>query len=261
MIDPKNSARAALSDRDAANRADSARNDDAERQRQPEVHQPGDADQRRHEADRHQRQRVQHRLPAGPRGRRARRPAASGSPRAVVVAVHPGDRHEVRNLPEEHDREQRPAASVDRAVPGRPADERRQRAGHGADERRDRRAPLQRRVDGEVDDERRSGDAAPRAALADSVRRPMPAAARTMPNDARFVGRDAAVRQRPQPRPLHQRVGVALVHLVQHRRAAGDERGAGDGQRHRRQLRARSASQGSSRPRSSPRRGRSAAAW
>ena len=82
-----------------------------------------------------------------------------GNPaRRVVVAVHPRDRHEVRNLPEEDDREQRPAAGVDRSAAGRPADERRQRAGHGADQRRDRRPPLQRRVDGEVDDQRRGGD-------------------------------------------------------------------------------------------------------
>ena len=45
----------------------------------------------------------------------------------------------------------------------RPADERRQRAGHGADERRERRPALHRRVDRQVDDERRERERAPRA--------------------------------------------------------------------------------------------------
>ena len=36
---------------------------------------------------------------------------------------------------------------------------------------------------------------------------------------ARVRRRDAAVRQRPHPRPAHQRVGVALVHLVERGRA------------------------------------------
>ena len=43
---------------------------------------------------------------------------------------------------------------------------------------------------------------------------------------------DAAVGQRPQPRAPHQRVGVALVDLIEDRRAAGHERRAGHGDRH-----------------------------
>ena len=61
-----------------------------------------------------------------------------------------------------------------------------------------------------------------------------PAADSARPKMPRVGRRDAAVRQRAQARAPHQRVGVALVHLIQHRRAAGDERRAGDGLGHRR---------------------------
>src|SRR5262249_7610245 len=43
-------------------------------------------------------------------------------------------------------------------------------------------------------------------------------------------------RKRAQPRPPHQSVGVAFVKLIQHSRAAGHERRAGDRLRHRRRV-------------------------
>ena len=88
-----------------------------------------------------------------------------------------------------------------------------------------------------------------------------PAAASARPKTRASAGAHAAVRQRTQPRAAHQRVGVALVHLIQHRGAAGDERRAGHRLRHAPAVRARRSRRGSSRPRWWPRRGGSAAAW
>ena len=118
--------------------------------------------------------------------------------------------------------------SDDRAVRRRPADQRRQRARDGADQRRQRRAPLHRRVDDEIDDERGQREQRREHVGAEREqrehRRPTSASA----EDPRVGRRHAAVGQRPRARAAHQRVGVALVHLIQHRRAAGDQRGAGD---------------------------------
>ena len=99
----------------------------------------------------------------------------------------------------------------------------------------ERGPPLHRRVDRQVDDERRQREPAASqfARTASSTR---PATRQRDAEDARVARRHAAVRQRAQARPPHQRVGVALVHLVEHRGAAGHERGSADRLRHRDQV-------------------------
>ena len=122
--------------------------------------------------------------------------------------------------------------SGDAAVRRGPADQRRQRARHRADQRRERGPPLHRRVDGQVDDERREREAGRQPVRAHGEEHEARERQRDA-EDARVARRHAAVRQRAQARPPHQRVGVPLVQLVEHRGAAGDERGAADRLRHR----------------------------
>ena len=82
--------------------------------------------------------------------RRVARRSTTGSiripARRVVFAIHPGDGHEVRKLPEKQNREQHPAPQRKRAMRRGPADQRRQ----ARRERRRRRSPggarFQRRV-------------------------------------------------------------------------------------------------------------------
>ena len=76
----------------------------------------------------------------------------------VVFAVHPADGHEVGELPDEEDGEERDAGPLDDAAGGGPADERRQRAGKGADEGVDGGDALERRVDGDVADGGEQGE-------------------------------------------------------------------------------------------------------
>ena len=93
--------------------------------------------------------------------RPVRRPSGSitgsiGKPALpVVVAIHPRDRHEMRDLPEKHDEKSARPPMLTPPCDSRPADERWQRAGHGADERGDRRPPFHRRVNDQVDRQRR----------------------------------------------------------------------------------------------------------
>ena len=132
---------------------------------------------------------------------------------------------------QKHDREERRAAERDAAVRRGPADERRQRARHRTDQRRERRPALHRRVDDQIDDDRRERQQRGRDVGARGQQRE-PAGREPEAERRGFGRRDAAVRQRTRPRAAHQRVGVALVHLVQHGGAACHERRAGDGAGH-----------------------------
>ena len=100
-----------------------------EDQRPEEVQRPGQPDDRRQQADRHQRQGVERRLAAGQRPRRIDAGKHPHAPPGVVVAVDPGDRQEVRELPEEDDQEQGPGLDAQLPRRRRPADHRRQRPG------------------------------------------------------------------------------------------------------------------------------------
>ena len=71
---------------------------------------------------------------------------------AVVVAVHPADGHEVRELPDEEDGEEGYAGPLDEAAGGGPADEGRESSGEGADEGVEAGDALERGVDGDVED-------------------------------------------------------------------------------------------------------------
>ena len=133
--------------------------------------------------------------------------------------------------------------------------------GTRADDRRQRRAPLHRRVDRRDRSTASPAPAPPTASSRAPASSASPAADSTTPKIARVGRREAAGRQRPHPRPPHQRVGVAFVELIQHRRAGGDQRRPGHGFGHREQRRSRRSRRGSSRRRWSRRRGSSAAAW
>ena len=76
----------------------------------------------------------------------------------VVFAIHPADGHEVRELPDEEDGEERDAGPLDDAAGGGPADERRERSGEGADEGVDGGDALERSVDGDVADGGEEGE-------------------------------------------------------------------------------------------------------
>ena len=143
----------------------------------------------------------------------------------VFVAVKPGDGHEMRNLPERQNREQRPAFAAQFIARRRPAHQRRQRAGNRADERVHPRHALERRVNEKIADRsHRADDAGQRI---DERRQINQAGDRTHAakngNGRRL---QAARRQRPARRAAHFGVVFAFEQLVQRRRAGRDERGA-----------------------------------
>jgi hypothetical protein len=78
----------------------------------------------------------------------------------VVIAVHPGDGHEVRELPDEEDCEEGYGGPLDAAACGSPAEERTHGAWESTDERRKSGDALERRVDGDIGErrEKRQGD-------------------------------------------------------------------------------------------------------
>ena len=107
-----------------------------------------------------------------------------------------------------------------------PADHRRQRAWNRADERRQRRARLQRRVHEDVADERGRRD---RRRQWLHLPRPARSTPTAESSDAEPVLRrppQPAARHRPSTRPAHQAVGLALPDLVERRGAARHERRA-----------------------------------
>ena len=207
-----------------------------------------------------------HRNERGTRRRSTARPCcapsgsvtgSSGKPRVrVVVAVQPRDRQEVRHLPQEDDREQRPGLDATACPWPRPS----RSSAAARRERRRRRSrttsALERRVDEDVAsasvtsatsiDERVGADREHRAGpVSDSAHR----------EPAGLERAEAPVGHRPQARALHQAIGVALEHLVHRRRAAGDEGRAADGREGRRATTRRGRRRGRTRPRPSRRRG------
>jgi len=198
---------------------------DAEDQRDAEVQRAGQPRQGRRQAHRDQRGRVHHRLAGG---------AATGGfhdgehrePGALVLlAEQPGQRQEVRHLPQEHDREQQPRLAPERARRRRPADHRRQGARNGADDGGQRRAALHRRVPDDVADQ--GGEGHDRAQVIDAEGQLRETErAQQHGEDEGAPCRQPPVGQRPQPRARHQRIDVLLVQLVHHRRPAGHQRRA-----------------------------------
>ncbi len=113
-----------------------------------------------------------------------------------------------------------------RPVRRRPADERRQRAGNRADERGETTSGASSACRRQVDDERREREQRRERVRRHAQEHETGGCEQRRRTSARPPGRHAAVGQRTQSRPAHQRVGVALVHLIQHGGAAGDERGS-----------------------------------
>ena len=107
----------------------------------------------------------------------------------------------------------------------RPADDRRQRSGDRADDGAERRAPLERRVDGHVAEQGRERDG--RGQQIGGRGDHQQPCERDRAGEQQALGRlQPLVGHRARARPLHQRVEVALHHLVEGGRPAGDESGA-----------------------------------
>ena len=117
------------------------------------------------------------------------------------------------------------------AVRRRPPDERGSAPGTAPTSVASGRPPFHRRINDEIDHERREGE---RRGL-QVHQHPEQHEARGRQDQAEHAGvecRDAAVGQRPHPGPPHQRVGVALVDLVERGRAPGHKRRAHHGGGH-----------------------------
>ena len=105
------------------------------------IERPGHSQQEGKFTDRQQRGGPQHGLPRCEHALRIDHGQHRQAGARVVLAIHPGDGEEVRQLPQEHQQKQRPRrrtasrASRRRAAP---ADERRQRAWNRADHGRER---------------------------------------------------------------------------------------------------------------------------
>ena len=142
--------------------------------------------------------------------------------RRVVVAVEPGNRHEVRELPDEEDGEERDAGPLDAAAGGGPAEQWAHGAGKCADEGGQRGDALERRVDGDVGE---GGEQRQRDGEQVGVQR--------QPDRAESEGaeagenadgeREAARGEGAVGGALHARVGGALEGLVERACAGGDE--------------------------------------
>ena len=107
-------------------------------------------EERRQDADRDEQEAEREGVARGAAARRVDGREDPEAGRAVVRAVPPADGVEVRHLPEEEDGEEGEAGRADRPRGGRVAAERREGAGDGADDRREGRAGLHRRVDEDV---------------------------------------------------------------------------------------------------------------
>ena len=185
---------------------------------------PADVPDKREQAGQQQRERVADGL--------LRRAAAVGvhirqhhkTGLGIFVAIHPGNRKKMRQLPERQNGKQRPAFAAQFIARGRPAHQRRQRAGNRADERIDPGHALERRINKKVTDQR---DRAQHAGQQIDRQRQI--------NQTGHRGNAAEKhhRRRLQPaggqrtilRAAHLGVVFAFQQLVQRRRAGRDERG------------------------------------
>src|SRR6185369_5699892 len=70
----------------------------------------------------------------------------------VILAIEPGDRKEMRELPEENDGEHDERAPLEVPAGSGPSEDAGHGAGKGADKRTDWVYPLERRVGGEIDE-------------------------------------------------------------------------------------------------------------
>ncbi len=110
VIDPKNSHRADTSVRVTANLTLSPNNAVLKSGGDPKVAPSAEADKCRSEAHRQQGGSKEQRLTprAAPVRLYDRKHREAGA--SVIFAIHPGNRHEMRDLPEKHDREKGPPA-------------------------------------------------------------------------------------------------------------------------------------------------------
>ena len=140
----------------------------------------------------------------------------------VVVAIEPGDRHEVRKLPDKENGEQGHGRPLDAAAGGGPAQHRAHGAGKCADEGGQGGDALERRVDGHVGEgrEQRQGH----GEQVGVQRQPHRAQSQRAEAGQNSLGqREAAGGHGPVGGALHARVGLALQGLVQRARSGRDQ--------------------------------------
>ena len=146
----------------------------------------------------------------------------------VVGAVEPADGHEVRELPDEEDGEERHGGPLDDTAGGGPSDEGRERAGEGSDEGVKRGDALERSVDGDVGDGGDQGQGAGKEVGGDGE---VDGASADQHEAHRQAVRqaDAVLRHGTRGGARHAAVGAALEGLVERAGAGGDESDAEEG--------------------------------
>ena len=184
----------------------------------------------RHQAHRHQHQGRDHGLRAGARPLGSTTGSICKPAAAYSLAIDPGDGHEVRKLPEEHDQEQRrrpagpsgaPTAAQPISTGSAPAT--------APTAVFARRARFERRVNPDIQQPRsaspkRGGQPVDRQQPDNRT----PATIVTRAERRALRRRQAAGRQRPIGGPRHAGVAVALQPLVQRAGAGGHQRGANE---------------------------------
>ena len=131
----------------------------------------------------------------------------------------------MRQLPEEENAEEDPGAQRDVAARCRPPRHGRERAGHRAHQRAERRPPLERRVREQIEDRRGRGDQRNDGA---NQRREVcrPEHRERDAEQQRLQGLETAGGQRPGSGAIHPRVDVPLPVLIESQRPARGEQGA-----------------------------------
>src|SRR5271165_6226574 len=145
----------------------------------------------------------------------------------IVAPVGPGDRHEVRDLPEEEDAEEDPAQGRNRALGGGPAYQRRERPRDRAYLGAPQAPALRRRVPAQVECDRQEREEGGEPADLREYQHQSRDAHEPPEDEGRAPG-DPARRDRPQRRAPHPRVRVALHPLVERGDAARGKRGSHD---------------------------------
>src|SRR5207249_55838 len=135
----------------------------------------------------------------------------------IVIAVHPGYRKEMRQLPQQEDREETPCPRLDCSARRRPTDHWRNRPRNGADEGIRGAGPLQRRVTKNINEYRNRGErGAERVAGNREITN-----AKNRKNDAESKGfgrSHATSRNGARSRSTHQGVELAFPPLVERSR-------------------------------------------
>ena len=151
----------------------------------------------------------------------------------VVLAIHPRECEEVRNLPHKQQAAQQPRARVDVARNSRPTDHRRNRSAHRANQRVEGRARLEWRVENSVEQDVERRECRGQKPDHDSEQ-PGTRVASHECGSQNNSGVHLFGWQRSASRPQHQCVATAFKELVEEGCACSSQRRsrAGPGQSH-----------------------------